>query len=101
MMRSFLLFSEIVYCLYAQIASVYISEKEYYEFANPFPESADTSGQATSIKMAYPVNVCTKDGSQFYFARHRIYQCSLTGNVLYGGCEKTDATCTVPFDSSG
>ena len=98
-MRSFLAATALINSIYAQTASIYASDQEYYEFANPFPE---TSGALTTsfIKVAYPVNVCTKEGNQIYQSNYQIYQCTGDGGILWGGCKKTDSTCSGPTDPS-
>merc|ERR1719295_256943 len=80
----------IILCVVVVLCSsqqYYISNQSYYEYDN-------------EIRVAYPVNVCTRVGSDQSSNPYSKFQCDTSGGAIWGPCSwSSDSTCTQSGDT--
>eukprot|EP01083_Nonionella_stella_P021538 59717_1 len=90
-MSRFYIFYIVSFLLHSTHTQQYFANnQDYLQYREPY-----TSTATETIKVAYPINECTRTGNHMTDggASHGIYQCSSGGTIIYGPCVTTEAGC--------
>eukprot|EP01083_Nonionella_stella_P050562 134469_1 len=85
-MRSILVILSLIESINSQQA--YIPYQNYYEYSSPYSGTG-----LKTIKVAYPIKICSGIGNAIASAPMSRYECSAGGSYIKGPCISDEANC--------
>eukprot|EP01083_Nonionella_stella_P283672 965501_1 len=85
-MRSILVILSLIESINSQQA--YIPDQDYYEYSSPYSGTG-----LKTIKVAYPIKICSAIGNTIASAPMSRYECSAAGSYIRGPCSSDETYC--------